>query len=212
MRIYVVLALAVLQWSTLLQAQAATLHVVDQHGQPLEGAIVEFTSTVPTPRHTSVAVMDQIDKRFLPEQLIVQRGDSVSFPNSDEIRHHVYSFSPTKTFELKLYKGKHGEPLTMDTAGVVVLGCNIHDAMVGYIYVADKTAVATDQYGQLKFSPQADLPITAWHPNQAIELHSKTPITGVSGNQPWQVTITTTLPPARDTFSERFQGNAAISP
>lgn len=212
MRIYVVLALAVLQWSTLLQAQAATLHVVDQHGQPLEGAIVEFAPAALAAGRSSVAVMDQIDKRFKPEQLIVQRGDQVSFPNSDEIRHHVYSFSPTKTFELKLYKGKHGAPLTMDTAGVVVLGCNIHDAMVGYIYVADKTAMATDENGRLAFSPQADQPITVWHPNQALDLHSKTPVTGVSGDKPWQVTIATTLPPAPDTFSERFQGNAAISP
>lgn len=212
MRNFVLLALAVLQCLVVLQARAVTLHVVDQHGEPLPSAVVEFSSKGLERTDSALVVMDQVNKRFSPEQLIVRRGDSVSFPNSDEIRHHVYSFSPAKVFELKLYKGKHEAPLTMDTAGVVVLGCNIHDSMVGYIYVAEKTAKATDQDGKVEFTPLINQPITVWHPNQATELHGKMPIQPPKDNGQWQITLATTLPPSRDTFSERFQGNAATSP
>ena len=114
----------------------------------LPNAVVEigqantaFKPTNPSVKKLPVAVMDQVNKQFLPELLIVQQGQLVNFPNSDNIRHNVYSFSSAKSFQLKLYSGQPKEPIIFDTQGVVVLGCNIHDSMVGYIYVAKSEQV-----------------------------------------------------------------------
>jgi plastocyanin len=91
--------------------------------------------TLPLARRT--AVMDQKNRMFIPHVLPVQTGTSVRFPNSDDIRHHVYSFSPAKPFQLPLYKGTPAKPEVFDKAGVVTLGCNIHDQMSAFIVVLD---------------------------------------------------------------------------
>ena len=85
------------------------------------------------------AVIDQHHEQFVPRVLIVQRGTEVSFPNTDRVQHHVYSFSQTKQFELPLYRGNEHPPVMFDHAGVAVLGCNIHDHMVGYVLVVDSS-------------------------------------------------------------------------
>jgi hypothetical protein len=87
--------------------------------------------------------MDQRDQQFAPHVLAVQRGTAVSFPNSDQIRHHVYSFSEPKRFELRLYSGVPADPVVFDRAGTVVLGCNIHDDMIGFVRVVDTPWFAT---------------------------------------------------------------------
>ena len=81
--------------------------------------------------------MDQKNRMFIPHVLPVQTGTAVRFPNSDDIRHHVYSFSPAKPFQLPLYKGTPANPVVFDKAGVVTLGCNIHDQMSAFIVVVD---------------------------------------------------------------------------
>ena len=77
--------------------------------------------------------MNQINKQFAPHVLVVQKNTEVTFPNADNVFHHVYSFSPTKQFELKLYKEFTAEPLFFEQAGIVDIGCNIHDWMLGYM-------------------------------------------------------------------------------
>lgn len=96
----------------------------------LQGAPVTGQSE---PRAT--AIMDQIERRFVPYILVVQAGTSVAFPNSDNVAHQVYSFSAPKRFQLALYRGHAHPPLVFDKPGLVVLGCNIHDDMLAYIYV-----------------------------------------------------------------------------
>ena len=51
----------------------------------------------------------------------------MTFPNLDPIMHHVYSFSATKPFEIKLYSGDPPTGILFDKPGVATLGCNIHD-------------------------------------------------------------------------------------
>lgn len=94
-------------------------------------------------RGTERAVMDQKDNAFVPHMLVVQRGTAVTFPNSDSVSHHVYLFSEAKRFELALYKGNQHPPLVFDRPGIVVLGCNIHDGMLGYVVVVDTPHFAT---------------------------------------------------------------------
>ncbi len=81
--------------------------------------------------------MDQVARQFVPHVLIVQSGTLVEFPNSDTIAHHVYSFSHPNQFKLPIYKGDAHPPVRLSESGVVILGCNIHDNMLGYILVVD---------------------------------------------------------------------------
>ena len=97
------------------------LVIQDQHGQPLKDAIVELYKATKSERTTlPVAVMDQVHKAFLPDLLVVLKGQQVNFPNSDNIRHHVYSFSQAKPFQLKLYSGQPKEPVIFDQQGVAI--------------------------------------------------------------------------------------------
>jgi plastocyanin len=108
------------------------------NGQPMPGAVViaEPAEPAPRPRKTT-ATIDQRELMFLPEILVVRTGTDVAFPNSDQVRHQVYSFSAAKKFQLALYAGQQHEPVNFDKPGLVTLGCNIHDSMIGYVYVTD---------------------------------------------------------------------------
>jgi plastocyanin len=125
-----------------LAAEAATLtvDVRDARGLPVPEAVVYATregreSGGPPARRT--AVMDQRNRMFVPHVLPVQTGTAVEFPNSDDVRHQVYSFSEPKKFHLPLYTGTPASPIVFDKPGVVILGCNIHDRMSAYIVVVD---------------------------------------------------------------------------
>jgi plastocyanin len=156
-----------------LPAGAATLavSVVDEQGRPIEnvavyamaadGVAAQPAATTPT------AHMDQQGLEFVPHLLVVQAGTSVTFPNSDDVSHHVYSFSEAKKFELALYKGDVYPPVVFDDAGVVVVGCNIHDGMLGYIVVVDTPHFAqTNEQGiaTLANVPRGGYAVSAWTP------------------------------------------------
>ena len=132
--------LLILGGSILCSAAELTVTVTDRAGRPVADVVVTAMPTIPFPiavTAASSAVMDQRELQFAPLVLAVAVGTSVEFPNNDSVSHQVYSFSATKKFQLPLYKGARHPPVTFDNAGLVVLGCNIHDDMVGYIYVAD---------------------------------------------------------------------------
>ena len=110
-------------------------------------------------------LMDQVQMQFEPEVLVVPVGAEVAFPNSDTVAHQVYSFSPTRRFSLGLYRGKRYPPIDFTKPGLVVLGCNIHDSMVGYIFVAESPYFGkTDAAGQLQLTglPAGTYSIKVW--------------------------------------------------
>lgn len=153
---------------------AAVFNVVDQQGNPLPDAVVElhYTPAVTAPPHP--AEMAQKGLMFVPYVLAIPSGTYVDFPNGDKTRHHVYSFSEAKVFELKLYAGKPEQPILFDKPGIIVLGCNIHDHMQAYVYVGTSPFLGvTDAQGQVEIS---GLPATAnyrlklWHPWQSAEV------------------------------------------
>ncbi|HVQ10050.1 MAG TPA: methylamine utilization protein [Allosphingosinicella sp.] len=109
----------------------------------------------------------QRDLQFSPFVLVVPVGAQVSFPNYDNVRHHVYSFSPARRFELRLYAREQARSVRFDRAGIVPLGCNIHDQMIAFILVADTgLAARTDASGRVSFSGAPAGPVIArvWHP------------------------------------------------
>jgi len=152
-------------------AEAAKLSamVFGPDAKPLPNAVVVAVpedGRLP-PMGKIVEVVDQIDKEFVPYVKPVRAGSYVQFPNKDNIRHHVYSFSLAKIFELPLYKGTPAQPVLFDKPGIVKLGCNIHDWMIGYLYVAEtpyfgKTAV--DGRVDLDELPAGWYHVRVWHP------------------------------------------------
>jgi plastocyanin len=175
--------------------------VQDDRGKPIADVIVSLTSPGPAPGlHPTPAVIDQQNKEFVPQILAVPLGTSVAFPNRDNIRHHVYSFSPAKRFELPLYIGTPAAPVVFDKPGVVVLGCNIHDWMVGYVYVLATpyfAKTAEDGKAHLADVPPGAYEARVWHPRMKGE-PEKTgkPITIAAGD-PGQVTFVVALKPER---------------
>jgi plastocyanin len=162
-------ALASLALASYARAATLEIEVVDELGQPVQRVAVYATAAEgrATPLRSAVAVMDQQNHRFVPHVLVVQKGTAVEFPNHDDVSHHVYSFSPAKTFELPLYKGQVYSPVVFDEAGVVVLGCNIHDGMLGYIRVLDTPYFAlTNDEGVARIDdvPNGDYLLEAWTP------------------------------------------------
>jgi plastocyanin len=159
--------LGLLLFGSPLQAARLSAEVVDGQGQPLANAVLTLQGPAGPASEPTQAIMDQRSQQFAPLVLAVRSGTAVVFPNSDNIRHHVYSFSPTKRFELRLYQGTPSEPVVFDQPGVVVLGCNIHDWMLGYVYVTDDPWFAvTDEQGRLSVDqlPAGSFTPTLWHP------------------------------------------------
>lgn len=147
-----------------------SISLLDQHNRPLSDAVVEIVpENVPPDTQRRTASVAQQGLLFTPFVSAIQRGSLVEFPNKDKTRHHVYSFSAAKTFEIQLYSGKPEQPVLFDKAGLVVLGCNIHDYMQAYIYVGDSPLLAvTGTDGTATFSnlPAGKLEIKLWHPWQ----------------------------------------------
>lgn len=156
---------------TVSSASAADLTVTlkTASGQPVADAVVSFrpAAGAPAPRSAGPYVMDQDNIQFHPFVLVVPVGSDVTFPNHDKVRHHVYSFSAAKRFELKLYGREQARAVKFDKPGIVAIGCNIHDNMSAFIDVVDTPyAAKTDGHGEVTLN---DIPagagvLTVWHP------------------------------------------------
>lgn len=143
-----------------------TVDVLDTAGAPIENAVVYAEPENKGSLPVAPAMIEQRGKQFNPLVSVVQTGTDVTFPNFDSVRHHVYSFSPAKTFELKLYSGVPASPVKFDKAGTVVLGCNIHDNMLAFIQVVDTPYFAkTNKLGKAILSdlPNGNYTLKTWH-------------------------------------------------
>ncbi len=159
-------------WSASVQVE-----VHDRAGKAISGAVVflESSEAKRAAQPLQGVEMAQEKKQFVPGMLVVTTGTEVHFPNRDAVRHHVYSFSPAKKFELKLYQGTPANPVRFDQAGVVVLGCNIHDQMVGWILVVDtpyfaQSGASGQPPGQALLAdvPAGSYQLRTWHPGMAV--------------------------------------------
>jgi plastocyanin len=182
-------------------AAPVTVEVTINPGASAADMIIVFDPLDASPPATpSKASIDQVDKRFVPLISVVRTGTSVTFPNSDHIRHQVYSFSQAKKFTLKLYAGSQAPPVTFDQPGLVVLGCNIHDNMAAFLAVVD-----SPWFAKLSASGTAvfDLPpgryrMRAWHPKLIEPLPSREIV--VKGSA-MTISVVTALDPASHNVS-----------
>lgn len=161
-------ALASLFITSSIFAGEVTVTINTQDNEPLPGAVVYFTPTQPgkVEPPATTAIMDQVARKFEPHILAVQKDTPVSFPNSDSIKHHVYSFSPAKVFELQLYRGSETDPVIFGKTGTVELGCNVHDWMLGYIYVVDTPYFKQSDESNIVTVdvPDGEYELKVWHP------------------------------------------------
>ena len=169
------------EFSSLLLALAITARaagidvlVVDRAGRPVEDAAVHV-ETRDRPARASApksATIDQVKRTFVPHVSVVQVGAAVRFPNSDDIRHQVYSFSAAKPFTLKLYSGTPSSPIVFDRAGEIALGCNIHDRMSAFVYVVDTPwfgKTGADGHTRIDELPGSPVVVHARHPDATAE-------------------------------------------
>ena len=183
-------------------AQAADLSVTvkSAQGRPVADAVV---SVYPNAAYDKTRIrfpwpykVSQHNMAFDPFVLIVPMGAEVTFPNQDTVRHHVYSFSPAKTFELKLYGQDETRAVRFDKAGVVALGCNIHDQMSAFIVVVDTPfAAKTDARGVavLRGLPGDQARVQVWHPYAKAKGNLVSQSTALA---PGQLTVTLDVRPA----------------
>lgn len=177
-------------------ANDLTVNVVDAKGAALENAVVYAEPDAKSAAHRSPAIIEQRGRKFNPLVSVVQAGSDISFPNFDSVRHHVYSFSPAKKFELKLYSGVPTNPVNFDKPGTVVLGCNIHDFMLAFIHVVDTPYFAkTDATGKasLKGLPAGAYTVKTWHYALAKENETVEKQLSINSNQ--NISMELTLKP-----------------
>jgi hypothetical protein len=188
-----------LSTASIANAGELTVSIKDGKGAMLQDAIITAmpldAKNLPKDKPAK-PIVDQVGKEFLPHVLPIYVNSQVSFPNNDTIRHHVYSFSPAKKFELPLYSGTPAEPVLFDRPGVIILGCNIHDWMLGYIYVSATPYFArSDKTGKalIKDLPDGEYTIKVWHPQMIATEESSgrviTIVTAKAGYEEWQLPL-----------------------
>jgi plastocyanin len=155
-------------------AHAATvsLQITDSNGRPAANAVVAMTgqdSGATASRLPSEQVIDQRHETFLPLVTLLRKGGRVTFTNNDTTMHQVYSFSPVKQFAFEIDEGRKSQPVVFDKPGIAAIGCNIHDHMIAYVYVADTPWVAlTDAKGRAQLdAPAGNYRVEVWHPQLA---------------------------------------------
>ena len=158
-------------------AAPVNVTVLDASGVALADAVVsvEVSGAKPSAPAGTQAEMGQRNRAFVPSLLVVQTGTAVQFPNFDTVRHHIYSFSAAKPFEIKLYAGTPAAPIVFDKAGTAVLGCNIHDRMTAYVHVVNTPHFAkTSATGSVHLDvPPGDHTLQVWHPSMADAVEPK---------------------------------------
>lgn len=184
------ITLAMLVGSKSSAAADISVLVIDRDGHGIGDVVVTATPTdsggAVFSSNAKSAVMDQRNLAFMPRVLVVAAGASVEFPNNDTVSHQVYSFSAAKRFQLPLYKGQIHPPVTFDRPGLIVLGCNIHDVMVGYIYVTDAPYFGKTEPGgglDLKNVRNGEYRIEIWSPYIADSVAALRRTIRVSANE-----------------------------
>lgn len=166
--------LSCLLLSFTLQAPGAELggQIADSKGAPVADAVVSLIpldAPAPPAAPTATAELAQQGQEFMPYVTVIQAGTHVVFPNRDTVQHHVYSLSKAKKFELPLYNPGQQESMVFDIAGLVTVGCNIHDWMISHLVVVPTPWFAkSDAAGAVRVeAPPGRYRLELWHPRLA---------------------------------------------
>ena len=168
--------------STPVWAASVDVNITSTDGHPAAFAVAELfpmepAAATPASHLSDEAIIDQRDETFFPLVSIIRRGGHVVFTNNDHTMHQVYSFSPIKQFAFELDRGQKSAPVIFDKPGIAAIGCNIHDQMVTFVYVADTPwAVATDANGHAEIAqvPPGKYRVSVWDPQLKPGYHQET--------------------------------------
>jgi plastocyanin len=188
-------------------ASGIAVQVQDAAGKPLADAVLyaEPEAGGSLPKHLKPAQIEQRGLKFLPLVSAIQAGSQISFPNNDKVRHHIYSYSPAKKFDQKLYSGVAAAPQVFDKAGTVVLGCNIHDRMIAYVKVLDTPFFAksdADGIARIELPAAGKYTLKAWHFNMAASAIAEQVVAVKPGEAPTPASFRLAMkPPVADSDS-----------
>lgn len=170
-------------------AATVEIAITGTDGRPAVQAVAElFPETqiaAPASKLPAEALIDQREETFIPLVTIIRRGGHVSFRNSDHTMHQVYSFSDIRQFAFEVDRGQTSKPVTFDTPGVAAIGCNIHDQMVTFVYVAEAPwAVAADTVGhaEIRDVPPGRYRVSVWDPQLMPGFHPEAATITVTDN------------------------------
>jgi plastocyanin len=152
-------------------AATFTAEVNDQDGRPVANAVIvlvpDSKTSIPASRLAAEKTIDQRGETFIPLVTIVPKGGHIVFANNDQTTHQIYSFSSVKQFETTLTRGEKSPPIAFDNSGVAALGCNIHDHMIAYVFVAESpwtVLTGADGHGIIADVPPGNYEAQVWHP------------------------------------------------
>jgi plastocyanin len=198
--------IAVLSARSAAFAATAEIDVTDARGHPLPDAVIELApagaaATSPASTLPAEGIIDQRHETFLPLVTVIRRGGHVIFTNNDTTMHQVYSFSDIKQFAFEIEEGEHSQPVVFDKPGVAAIGCNIHDQMITYVYVATAPwGAVSDRAGHALIAdiPDGSFHGTVWHPALAPGAPPRSFELSVSGNAVrTSVALSVTVPPRK---------------
>lgn len=186
-----------------------SVQVRDTNNKNLSNIVVELRFNDPNYTVTSAVrenTMQQVEQQFVPHVLSIHKGEVVHFPDTDTVQHHVYSFSKARTFEIAIYQKEVSRKINFDEPGIVELGCNIHDWMLGYIYVAESPLFAkTNSSGEATFDklPSGPIEVKIWHPRLSESDIKKTYLlNGADAQADLQITLSEKLLPSFTDFDD----------
>jgi plastocyanin len=183
-------------------ATQVTVSVKTAAGAAATDTLVIFdpAGVMPPAGHASASI-DQVHKTFVPHVSIVRTGTAVTLPNSDNIRHQVYSFSDAKKFNLKLYANASKQQVVFDKPGLVVLGCNIHDTMIGFLGVVDTPyfSKVSDEGGISLDLPAGRYRMRIWNPALAAAVPARDIDIGAA---PLALSVVVALNPRSDAVAD----------
>jgi plastocyanin len=196
-------------------AEDLVVRVVDGEGHPVSDSVIALVPqkgvAPPTAASPETRVIDQKDETFVPYVQIMRPGDTIVFRNSDNTRHHVYSFSKVKAFEFVLTPGESSAPMPIDKTGIAVIGCNIHDNMIAYLFVSDAPWLAqTAVGGTVTFAhlPAGEYTARIWHPQLRTgqpEIRREIAVTGATDARTLDVALTLAPDPRQRMDHERMR-------
>jgi plastocyanin len=127
----------------------------------LESAVPD-TQTAP-PQEIEVR---QIDRRFVPDIVLVPAGSTVSFPDMDPIFHNIYPLSKARSFDLGSYDKGQTRKITFPKPGIVEVYCHLHPNMAATVVVTPSRWYArpdgTGHYS-IQNVPPGRYTVVAWH-------------------------------------------------